>query len=108
MNEIPPCSCLIYDLLRCEGTGVGASTECKQMTDPGPCQLEAERHLVQVLRGDSHLPPSGGLGIARGAQEVALGMLLWWAPALGSLGLLANGVGLPLSALTPSLGSRIM
>lgn len=49
MNEIPPGCWLIYDLLRCEGTGVGASTECKQMTDRGPCQLEAERHLVQVL-----------------------------------------------------------
>lgn len=95
MNEIPPCSWLIYDLLRCEGTGVGASTECKQMTHPGPCQLEAERHLVQVLGGESHLPPLGGLGMPRGAQEVALGILLWWAPALGYVTSLQMGWGFP-------------
>lgn len=44
----------------------------------------------------------------KGVEEVALGMLFWWAPALGSRDLFANGVGLPLSALTPSLGSRVV
>lgn len=87
MNEIPPGCWLIYDLLRCEGTGVGASTECQQMTDPGPCQLEAERRLVQVLRGDSApAPPEGGRGMPKGVEEVALGMLFRWAPASLQMG----------------------
>ena len=34
-----------------EGTGLGASAECNQVTDPGSCQLEGDRHLNQVLPG---------------------------------------------------------
>lgn len=28
---------------------MGASAECHQETEPGSCQLEVERHLIQVL-----------------------------------------------------------
>lgn len=67
MNEILPCCWLIYDVLCCEGTGVGASPECNQMTDPGPCQLEVERHLLQVLA------PLGRTGNAPGCSGGSLG-----------------------------------
>ena len=85
MNEIPPCCWWIYDPLWCADTGVGASTQCSQMTDPGPCQLAAERYLLQVLLRDSgHLAQ---LGKTRNAQRCqgALGVLSWWATTSESL-----------------------
>lgn len=49
-----------------------ASTECNQMTDPGPCQLEAEWHLLQVLPEDSgtwpDLAPLERTGNAQGCS----------------------------------------
>lgn len=61
----------------CEGIGLDASAECNQVADPGSCQLGGERHLIQVLPGDSgtwlDLALLERLEVPKGIQERALG-----------------------------------
>ena len=61
----------------CEGTGLVASAECNQVTDPGSCQLEGDRHLNQVLPGAPgtwlDLALLGGLKVSQGIEERVLG-----------------------------------
>lgn len=69
-----------------EVTGVGASTERNQMTDPGPCQPEVERHLLQVLPGDSGTwpdlaSPRKDWKCPRVFRREHCGVLSWWAAA---------------------------
>ena len=61
----------------CEGTGLVASAECNQVTVPGSCQLERDRHLNQVLPGAPgawlYLTLLGGLKVPKDIEERALG-----------------------------------
>lgn len=90
---------------------MGASAECHQETEPGSCQLEVERHLIQVLLGDTwpELARLWRLETPKVIQERGLGPLSWWAPARAVTHshfppALWGGDGTPHSALISSLG----
>lgn len=99
----------------CEGTGLVASAECNQVTVPGSCQLERDRHLNQVLPGAPgawlYLTLLGGLKVPKDIEERALGWYPggnqpWESLEAASLALWGGGEAPPPTppALISSLG----